>query len=260
MLPLIQERMSAKTKICPLCGGAGWRPIEREGLRAVETCDCRKVQRDQSWWMDRARIPRRHRQCDLANFEVLDESRESLFYALGKARLFVEEYPLSEKGLLFLGNPGVGKTHLAVAIVKHLMTQKGAECLFVSYQELLQRIRDSYDPVSLSTESQVLHPVLNTEVVVIDDLGANRITDWVEDTITYILNYRYNEQKTTILTSNLPDTADEVSEQGSGGKYGLVDTLTKRIGIRVRSRLYEMCQIVKIGAKDFRQTVQSHSH
>src|ERR1035437_2275955 len=174
-------------KDCPLCSGTGWRPIEKDGLRTVAVCDCRKSQRDEEWWMDRARIPRRHRHCDFGNFEVLEESKDSLFYALGRARRFVEEYPLIEKGLLFLGNPGVGKTHLAVAILKQLMFQKGVECLFCSYQELLQRIRDSYDPVSHSTESEILQPVLNTELVAIDDLGANRISDWVEDTVTYIL-------------------------------------------------------------------------
>ena len=196
----------------------------------------------------------------MGSFEILEESRDSLFYALGKARRFVEEYPLTEKGLLFLGNPGVGKTHLAVAILKQLMTQKGVECLFCSYQDLLQSIRKSYDPVSRSTESEVLRPVLETDVVVIDDLGANRISDWVEDTITYILNSRYNDKKATILTSNLPDTPEEALEPTPGSKFTIADTLSKRIGIRVRSRLYEMCQVVKIAAKDFRQTVQSHSH
>ena len=190
---------------------------------------------------------------------------------------------MGEKGLLFLGNPGVGKTHLAVAILKQLMIQKGVECLFCSYQELLQRIRDSYNPVSLSTESEVLRPVLDAEVVVIDDLGANRVSDWVEDTVTYILNYRYNEKKATILTSNLPDSPEEALEQNSRVKHTpenegprpapirgteedkprvkrSSDTLTQRIGVRVRSRLYEMCDVVNIHAKDFREEVQAHRH
>ena len=255
----MQQQTSA-TRNCPLCGGAGWRPIEREGLRAVEACSCRSSARNVDCLMERARIPRRYRDCDLNSFELLTESKQSLYMAHGHALRFVEQYPLQEKGLLFLGNPGVGKTHLSVGILKQLMAQKGVECLFCSYQDLLQAIRKSYDPVSVNTESEVLYPVLNTEVVVIDDLGANRISDWVEDTITYILNSRYNEKKATILTSNLPDSPDELLDPSPGSKFGIVDTLTKRIGIRVRSRLYEMCQVVKITAKDFRQTVQSHSH
>jgi DNA replication protein DnaC len=243
-------------KDCPLCGGSGWRPIEQEGLRAVALCDCRKTRRTEEWWMDRARIPRGYRHCNFDQFFDLGEP--SLQMALLKARGFVDRYPLVEKGLLLLGNPGVGKTHLAVAILKQLMFQKGVECLFCSYQELLQQIRSSYNPVSLSTESEVLEPVLNMEVVVIDDLGANRISDWVEDTVTYILNHRYSDEKTTILTTNLPDTPEETREQSSGGKYRIADTLVDRIGVRVRSRLYEMCEVVTIKALDFRKTVLGH--
>ena len=243
-------------KNCPVCDGTGWRPVEKEGLRAVEICDCRRQQRDQRL-LEHARIPRRYHTCDFEGLNVLQE-QESLYFAAGKARRFVADYPLVEKGLLFLGPPGVGKTHLTVAILKRLMEQKGVECLFCPYQELLRQIRDSYDPVSLSTESQILQPVLHTDVVAIDDLGANRISDWVEDTITYILNYRYNERKTTLLTSNLPDTKEEVPERSPSGKYRIGDTLEDRIGKRVRSRLYEMCEVVKIEAKDFRQTVLAH--
>jgi DNA replication protein DnaC len=242
-------------KDCPLCSGTGWRPIEKDGLRTVAVCDCRKSQRDEEWWMDRARIPRRHRRCSFDNFDALNDHLQMVKI---KARGYAENYPSVKEGLLFLGNPGVGKTHLAVAILKQLMFQKGVAGLFCAYQELLQRIRDSYNPVSLSTESEVLQPVLNTEVVVIDDLGANRITDWVEDTVTYILNYRYNEKKATILTSNLPDPPEGSRDGSLGGKYRTADTLVDRIGVRVRSRLYEMCEVVNIHADDFRKEVRAH--
>lgn len=205
--------------------------------------------------MDRASIPRRYRHCDFSNFDTLNES---LQYAKIKAAGFAGNYPFVREGLLLLGNPGVGKTHLAVAILKQLMLHKGIECLFCCYQDLLQRIRDSYDPVSLSTEYGVLQPVLHTAVVVIDDLGANRVSEWVEDTITYVLNHRYNEKRSTILTSNLPDATEEARERTPGGKYRTVDTLTDRIGLRVRSRLYEMCEVISIHSEDFRQTVRAH--
>ena len=240
---------------CPLCGGTGWSPIEKGGWRAVEVCQCQKEQRGQQADA-RARIPKRYRDCDFESFD--DLGNPSLQMALLKARGFVEQYPLVEKGRLFLGNPGVGKTHLTVAILKQLMAQEKAECLFYSFQELLQQIRNSYNPVSLSTETEVLRPVLETEVVAIDDLGANRISDWVEDTVTYILNYRYNEKKLTLLTSNLPDSSEETQERSPSGKYRIGDTLTDRIGKRVRSRLYEMCEVVQIAGKDFRQDVLAH--
>ena len=247
---------------CSLCGGTGWHPVERNGWRAVEICSCRKQPRDEQWWMERARIPRGFWEAgpdepkDFDHFYHL--GNPSLQMALVKARGFADRYPMVEKGLFFLGNPGVGKTHLVVAILKQLMMQKQVECLFCSYQELLRKVRDSYNPVSLSTESEVVRPVLETEVVAIDDLGAERVSDWVEDTVTYILNYRYAQKKITLLTSNLPDTPEEANERSPSGKYRLSDTLTSRIGLRVRSRLREMCELVPILASDYRQTVQAH--
>ena len=244
---------------CPLCDGTGWRPVEREGLRAVEVCSCRRQARDENWWMEQAQIPGAFRGKDLEHFFLVDNNK-SLLDAKSEARKFIDNYPFEGKGLFLIGNPGVGKTHLTVAILKELMTQKGVSCLFCSYQELLRKIRDSYNAVSHSTESEVVRPVLETDVVVIDDLGAERISDWVEDTVTYILNYRYSQKKTTLLTSNLPDEPADGRETET--KRGFArphrDTLTDRIGIRVRSRLHEMCTLVRIHANDFRQTVREH--
>ncbi len=247
---------------CSLCDGTGWRPVEKNGWRAVEVCSCRRQPRDERSWMEQARIPRGfwevgpNEPMDFAHFYPLGDP--SLQMALIKARGFADRYPMIDRGLFFLGNPGVGKTHLTVAILKQLMLQKGVECLFCSYQELLREVRHSYNPVSLSTELEVVRPVLETDVVAIDDLGAERISDWVEDTVTYILNYRYAQKKITLLTSNLPDSAEETREGGPIGQYRVSDTLTSRIGIRVRSRLREMCELIRIQANDYRETVQAH--
>jgi DNA replication protein DnaC len=247
---------------CPLCEGTGWRPVEKDGWRAVEICTCRQQRRDAQWWMERAHIPRGfwetgpHEPMDFGHFYPL--GNPSLQIALVKARGFAERYPMVDRGLFFIGNPGVGKTHLIVAILKQLMMDKGVDCLFCSYQELLRQVRHSYNPISHSSESEVVRPVLETDVVAIDDLGAERISDWVEDTVTYILNHRYAQRKITLLTSNLPDDSDEPQERSSGGKYRIADTLTTRIGLRVRSRLREMCELVPIMANDYRETVQAH--
>ena len=248
-------------KECPECKGSGWRPVEKDGLRAVERCVCQNRQPDEASWMERARIPRGFRRCDFSNFDPTHapiESRNNLKKALIMARSFAKEYPLEKKGLLFLGNPGVGKTHLAVSILRQLMLTKGVDCLFCSYPELLQQMLDSYDSLSQKPSSEIVQPVLDAEVLLIDDLGARRVSDWVEDTLTYIISFRYNEKKATLFTSNLSDTAEESQIKGPGGKLRLADTLTDRIGLRVRSRLHEMCRTVEILSVDYRAEVQAH--
>lgn len=241
---------------CPLCDGTGWRPIQKGEWRAVEVCPCQKAPRDLSWWLERAHIPPRFQDSDFKDFAVLDNP--SLQMAVVKARGFVERYPLVEKGLLFIGNPGVGKTHLTVAILKQLMIQRGVECFFCSFLETLKQLEETYRSEALRTQSEILQPILETEVVAIDDLGARRITDWAEDTVTYILNSRYNQKKVTLLTTNLADPREDAPGPSPSGKDRITDTLKVRIGVRIYSRLFEMCEKVPIYTKDFRQEVQQH--
>lgn len=258
---LVYAERDMKTKVstvCPACEGTGWRPVQRGEWRAVEVCECQKQPRDVESWMERAQIPPRFRECDFEHF--FDLGNPSLQMALVKARGFVEQYPVVKKGLLLVGNPGVGKTHLTVAILKQLMTQKGRDCLFCSFPEMLEQLQESFDPVALRTKSEILQPILETELVAIDDLGARRVSDWVEDTVTYILNHRYNQQKPTLLTSNLPDSPDEARQRSPSGKYRVSDTLQDRVGERIYSRLFEMCEKIPIHAKDFRQEVRVHQH
>lgn len=248
------------TVTCGHCDGTGWRPIERDGLRAVVPCDCRKASRSPHWWLEKAQIPPRFRDCDFEHFMPL--SNPSLEIAKMKAQSFAQQYPLVEKGLLLLGNPGVGKTHLVVSVMRQLMLTRSVDCLFCSFPDMLEKLQESYDPVSQLSKADILDPILHSEVVAIDDLGARRISDWVEDTVTYILNYRYNQKKATLLTTNLPEQSDSgYSTAGriQPGRPRITETLQERIGIRVYSRLFEMCERVTIQAGDFRQDVQQHA-
>ena len=118
---------------------------------------------------------------------------------------FVEEYPVDSTGLLLIGSIGVGKTHLAVGIIKELVLSKGIACLFYDYRELLKQIQNSYNDSVKATELDVLRPVFETEVLVLDELGAVKPTEWVWDTVSLILNTRYNDKRTTIITTNFSD-------------------------------------------------------
>ncbi len=214
-------------------------------------CECR--QRDRAARaLEIAGIPPKYHACSFGNFDAYWEGtgtrNGTLWAALKNAERYAGEYtPGESRGLLFLGLPGVGKTHLLVALLKAL-AERGAECLFLDYQELLRRIQHSYNPIVRTTEYELLQPVLATEVVAIDDLGNNRISDWVEDTVTYVVNHRYSSKKPTLFTANL---AEERLEGGPGERITRA-TFEERLGPRVASRLKEMCRFVELKAKDYR--------
>jgi len=170
---------------------------------------------------------------------------------------FVENYARVDCGLLILGPCGVAKTHLAVAILRALVLRHGVAGVFCDFRELLKTIQRSFRPDIAMTEAEILVPVLKSEIVVLDDLGAERPSQWVRDTFAYIINHRYNQKRTTLITSNFSDRAPARDLSGDGtGVFG-EETLAERIGERLRSRLYEMCKEISISGPDFRVAVKS---
>src|SRR5437588_7942911 len=192
---------------CPVCDGTGWKTVSIPGKASrVARCECR-IEERMMRLLKTANIPARYEHCTLSEFDIHFPGAHRL---LAKARLdagcFVEEYPVERTGLLLIGPIGVGKTHLAVGIIQELIRSKGVPCLFCDYRELLKEIQNSYNPSVGTTEMQVLRPVLETEVEVLDELGVIKAsTNWVQDTVSVILNARYNNMLTTIITTNLID-------------------------------------------------------
>ncbi len=231
---------------CPLCDGTGWKPVEVDGVRRVARCDCWRQALAAELLAD-ARIPPRYKKCDLESFRT---ENDSLVEAVRRARRFVDTFPVVDKGLFFVGRPGVGKTHLAVAILRAVVAGKGARGLFYDTRELLRLIRSTYNPLVHTAEMDVLRPVMDADLLVLDDLGAEKPSEWVDETLNLIVNTRYNERRATLFTSNFP-LPDEGAKPPADDAFK-TETLDERVGFRMWSRLHEMCDFVPLEGVDFR--------
>jgi DNA replication protein DnaC len=175
---------------------------------------------------------RRFVDSDFSTFEAANDGDKK---ALNKAMEYVERFNDSSRGLLFLGPCGTGKTHLAVAITKALI-QKAVEVAFVTVAELLSSLRATYDDTSRISEQNILDHMGKVPMLVLDDLGAEKVTDWTKDRLYLIVDRRYREARPIIVTTNCD-----------------VKELEDHVGMRVFSRLHEMCEGVPMRGQDRRK-------
>ena len=265
------------TAACPHCGGIGVTMVRRGDEQFAAECSCR-IEKKAELRLQRARIPQRYTHCSLESFDVGFRGADpSLGIALMATRRFAEGYPVETggRGLLLTGSIGCGKTHLAVGLLREMIEQRGATGIFCDYRDLLKQIQNSYNPQVATTELEILRPVFEAEILLLDELGAVKPTDWVWDTVAHVLNTRYNDKRTTLITTNYPNlpsaliqaqstsvTDRDVSRSvpsNAATRAMREETLGDRIGERMRSRLQEMCITVSMQGDDFRRTVRRAS-
>lgn len=220
---------------CTSCGGTGL--IVKDGL--AFKCSCIN-QEDKSRRYRESRLPSKLRK---ASFEAFDLSYypESVFVdrsaksyrevaqsTVMAAREFAEANVSGDrgkKGLFIYGNVGSGKTYLCSAIANYLLEQ-GKQVLFIVVPDLLDEIRASYGGDGEMSEIQVLRYANNAPVLILDDLGAHNYTEWARNKIYSIINNRLNNEKPTVINSNL--------------NLGQIE---RYLGERTTSRIVELCDI-----------------
>jgi DNA replication protein DnaC len=243
---------TATRRECPRCQGTGF-AHERVGSREyARRCACRR-----GAGANAARgtdplaalaIPAGHRHCSLGNFEPRTAVLSAAYdRALAYCRRFADGAVRAQGlGLLFWGPAGTGKTHLAVAVLAELAANNGARGRFCTFAALLDEIAHSYDKASLTSESGVLRSVLEADILVLDDLGARKMTDWAADTLFTIVNGRYMARRPTLVTTPFEDVDREAAIEA--GAFRRQEYLIERVGPRLRSRLLEMCAFVPMQA------------
>ena len=236
---------------CKHCGGTGWVVSDRGGISAADRCSC-VTELEQEELEPRAQIPENYRRASFENFRLPHDNpvaQKGLADVMLAVAAYTRSYPNNPKpGLLLVGPPGTGKTHLAVSALRQLLS-RGHEGMFFDYQNLLERIRSAYSETLGTSNREAYRVALETEILLLDDLGAHRVTDWVEDTVTAIVTHRYNHRKPLIATTNLvdPDVSSTLIEKTAlPGGHTFKITLEERIGERARSRLFEMCRVIRM--------------
>ncbi len=232
-----------KKKICPICKGTGFVIEVVNGVEYAKLCKCRLSDRFLTK-NEKANIPPRFIGAELEWYKP-EDGNESQIRAKERIKRFINDFPAVTKGLLLMGPTGVGKTRLLSSIATELFKKTPQlDVFYVDWNDLVREMKsgEDYSTRDYDGINQMIMRLIDVDLLLFDELGGSSVSAWVYDNIYYLLNKRYNNNKITVCATNYFDSTDV-----------LKTTLSDRIGVRLRSRLYEMTEIIEIYGNDYRK-------
>lgn len=228
---------------CKNCNGTGWIFKEKDGKEVAIPCECQKRERLIRRG-NKANIPLRFLGAELEWSFRPDPRNPSQSRAKKTIKRFIDDYPAVGEGLLLQGSIGLGKTSLLCSLGYELIKDKNIDVFYIDWNDLVREMKTGEDHSTRDFHaiSQLISRLANVDLLLLDELGASHVSPWVYDNIYYLINKRYNRKKVTVCATNFYDNPSDGRE-----------SLTDRIGDRIRSRLYEMTKVVVIKGSDFRE-------
>ncbi len=161
------------------------------------------------------------------------------------------------RGLVLMGTPGTGKTHLMAGFAYQCTITHGISCVFHPFDKLLSELKEGYS--TGKSEMEIIAPLLSADFLIIDDLGKGRNTEWELNILDTLITERYNSNTPIMVTSNHTESEKttikerlRTKDKSEEDKF-ITDTLHKRVGERIYSRLREMCYFETLAGPDRRE-------
>ncbi len=236
---------------CAQCGGASV-VVSFDGESSfAEPCGCTALERRIRLYNE-ACLPSKFANKWIEDLDDRDHTQKEAKYALLAHQ---DSFDRSGRGFLLWGKPGVGKTHLLCGLVGYLTLEMGVSARYVDFMQLLYDLKKAYSEGKW--DSDLVFPLLEVDVLVIDELGKGKNSDWELTILDELISARYNSRKTIHCTTNYsPDGTETGVAPVVEGGLRLPTSLRERLGDRIFSRLNEMCQFFLVDGEDFRRKAQ----
>jgi DNA replication protein DnaC len=234
---------------CGVCKGSGYFfETDEFGYRLAIPCACTQLVQRARAFTD-AQIPARYEAAEFGRIQV-DKGASDIVTAKRQAWRFAREYEPGASGILLYGTVGTGKTYLTVAILRYLILSRGVRARFTEFMHLLSDLRATFG--DRGQAEVVMRPLVDVPLLVIDELGKGRGSDWELSVLDELISKRYNARRTTVFTTNYGIESSTQNTESSE-----TESLRDRIGVRIHSRLMEMCDPVRLCGVDLRREMRN---